>query len=312
MTKLTPQEIKRVKAMGYLYNRDSEDEFNCRVITGNGELTSEQLINIAECAKRYGCGSVALTSRMTVEMQGVKHEHIDAIHQHLAQAGLYTGGTGDKIRPVVACKGATCVFGQVNSAEIAQQIHDRFFLGYQTVSLPHKFKIAVGGCPNNCVKPDLNDIGLVGQSMPLLQEELCRDCKKCIVVDGCKIHAPHKEQGKVVFDRDVCDNCGKCIRTCYFHAVVPQKTGVKLLLGGKWGRVGKPGIPVPGIYSIPQAMDLIEKAILLYREHGYKKERFGDMMTRIGDDQVIDWVLHDDPIQRKEKILAREIEAKVS
>ena len=33
----------------------------------------------------------------------------------------------------------------------------------------------------------LNDIGLVGQSMPLLQEELCRDCKKCIVVDGCKI-----------------------------------------------------------------------------------------------------------------------------
>jgi sulfite reductase beta subunit-like hemoprotein len=23
--------------------------------------------------------------------------------------------------------------------------------------LLHKFKIALGGCPNNCVKPDLND-----------------------------------------------------------------------------------------------------------------------------------------------------------
>ena len=32
--------------------------------------------------------------------------------------------------------------------------------------LPHKFKIAVGGCPNNCVKPDLNDLGIVGQRVP--------------------------------------------------------------------------------------------------------------------------------------------------
>ena len=32
--------------------------------------------------------------------------------------------------------------------------------------LPAKFKIGVGGCPNNCVKPTLNDIGIVGAVLP--------------------------------------------------------------------------------------------------------------------------------------------------
>ena len=32
--------------------------------------------------------------------------------------------------------------------------------------LPGKFKIGVGGCPNNCVKPNLNDIGVSGTVLP--------------------------------------------------------------------------------------------------------------------------------------------------
>lgn len=35
-------------------------------------------------------------------------------------------------------------------------------MGYRQIALPHKFKIAVGGCPNNCVKHNLNDVGIVG------------------------------------------------------------------------------------------------------------------------------------------------------
>ena len=38
-----------------------------------------------------------------------------------------------------------------------------FIRAIHDVKLPHKFKIAVGGCPNNCVKPDLNDLGVIGQ-----------------------------------------------------------------------------------------------------------------------------------------------------
>lgn len=65
---------------------------------------------------------------------------------------MVTGGTGAKIRPIVACKGTTCVFGLLDSQGIAKRLHERYFEGWGNVALPHKFKIAVGGCPNNCVK----------------------------------------------------------------------------------------------------------------------------------------------------------------
>lgn len=39
-------------------------------------------------------------------------------------------------------------------------------MGWHGVTLPGMFKIGVGGCPNNCVKPDLNDVGITGTVLP--------------------------------------------------------------------------------------------------------------------------------------------------
>ena len=308
--KVKADDIKRVKALGFLHNRDTEDEFNCRVITENGSLTSEELEVIAAAARKYGNGSVAFTSRMTVEMQGVKYEGIDSLLADLGEHGLLTGGTGDKVRPIVACKGGTCVFGQVDSAEIAKKIHDRFFIGYKNVELPHKFKIAVGGCPNNCVKPDLNDLGLIGQNMPEIHEDICRGCGKCAVEANCLMHAPKVVDGKITINRDLCNSCGKCIKKCYFHCLSSKAHGVKILIGGKWGRQGRPGSELSGIYSIDEALDIIEKTILVYRENAFKKERFGDMIERIGHDKIEAMILSNDPIERKEEILASTIKPK--
>ena len=95
------------------------------------------------------------------------------------QAGLETGGTGSKVRPVVSCKGTTCQYGLIDTFALSEEIHERFYHGYRDVKLPHKFKIAVGGCPNNCVKPDLNDLGIIGQRVPQIDLEKCRGCKVC-------------------------------------------------------------------------------------------------------------------------------------
>ena len=51
--------------------------------------------------------------------------------------------------------------------------------------LPHKFKIAVGGCPNNCVKPNLNDVGIIGQRIPVVDTDMCKGCKKCAIEAVC-------------------------------------------------------------------------------------------------------------------------------
>ena len=147
-----------MKALGCLHNKGT-DNFNIRVITRNGKVTAAEQMKIAEAAEKFGSGDVVMTTRLTMEIVGVPFEKIEELRAFLAEAGLETGGTGSKVRPVVACKGTTCPVRPVGQLCLSEKIHERFYHGYASVKLPHKFKIAVGGCPNNCVKPNLNDFG---------------------------------------------------------------------------------------------------------------------------------------------------------
>ena len=147
--KLTPEQIKKVKSLGCLRDKRFEDIFNVRVITGNGKITSAEHKAVAEAAEIFGSSEITLTGRMTLEIQGVPYDKIPSLIMYLKDRGLQTGGTGAKVRPVVSCKGTTCQFGLIDTFSLNQKIHERFFVGYGDVALPHKFKIAVGGCPND-------------------------------------------------------------------------------------------------------------------------------------------------------------------
>ncbi len=301
---ISKEDIQRVKLMGFLHNRDTEN-FNCRVITGNGTLTGEQLAAVGRIAEKYGSGTCMFTTRMTVEFSGIPYESIDDVVRELAEVGLTTGGTGARVRPVTACKGTTCVFGFYDTQALGQKVHERFYEGMGNVRLPHKFKIAVGGCPNNCIKPDLNDFGIVGQHPPMFKEELCRGCKLC--EKFCRMGCMKVVDGKMTRDDDVCNNCGYCVGKCPFKAIYAEKIAYKLYIGGRWGRVTRHGTPLPGLYTEAEALDMIEKAMLLFRDWGKKGERFAAMIDRVGEDKVVEELLHGDLLARREEILAKEI-----
>ena len=59
-----------------------------------------------------------------------------------------------------------------------------------------------------------------------------------------------------------------------------------MLFRSRWGKKVKRGEPLEGLYSKEKTMEIIEKAILYYKENGEPKERFGDMITRIGFEEV--------------------------
>lgn len=301
---ISKEDIQRVKLMGFLHNRDTEN-FNCRVITGNGTLTGEQLAAVGRIAEKYGSGTCMFTTRMTVEFSGIPYESIDDVVRELAEVGLTTGGTGARVRPVTACKGTTCVFGFYDTQALGQKVHERFYEGMGNVRLPHKFKIAVGGCPNNCIKPDLNDFGIVGQHPPMFKEELCRGCKLC--EKFCRMGCMKVVDGKMTRDDDVCNNCGYCVGKCPFKAIYAEEVAYKLYIGGRWGRVTRHGTPLPGLYTETEALDMIEKAMLLFRDWGKKGERFAAMIDRVGEDKVVEELLHGDLLARREEILAKEI-----
>ena len=285
--KLSPEDIKRVKGLGFLRDKRYPDVFNARVITRNGRITTDEHRAIAEAADRFGSGQVAMTTRLTMEIQGVRYENIQPLTDFLSAYGLTTGGTGALVRPVVSCKGTTCQYGLIDTYALSEKIHERFYVGYHNMPLPHKFKIAVGGCPNNCVKPDLNDLGVVGQRVPVPDIEKCRGCKKCQIEKNCPIHAAKLGSGKISIDPDACNHCGRCKGKCPFGAVEEYREGYKILIGGRWGKKTACGRPLPRLFTTEEeVMAVIDRAILLFREEGIVGERFADTVTRLGFDYV--------------------------
>lgn len=285
--KLSPEDIKRVKGLGFLQDKRYPDVFNARVITRNGRITTDEHRAIAEAADRFGSGQVAMTTRLTMEIQGVRYENIQPLMDFLSAYGLTTGGTGALVRPVVSCKGTTCQYGLIDTYALSEKIHERFYVGYHNMPLPHKFKIAVGGCPNNCVKPDLNDLGVVGQRVPVPDTEKCRGCKKCQIEKNCPIHAAKLGSGKISIDPDACNHCGRCKGKCPFGAVEEYREGYKILIGGRWGKKTACGRPLPRLFTTEEeVMAVIDRAILLFREEGIAGERFADTVARLGFDYV--------------------------
>ena len=299
---VTPEEETRVKALGFLRDKTTADKFNGRVITRNGKITAEETRTIAEAAERFGSGEVTMTSRLTMEIQGVPFDNIEPLREYLMQAGLETGGTGSKVRPVVSCKGTTCQYGLIDTFALSEEIHERFFHGYADVKLPHKFKIAVGGCPNNCVKPDLNDLGIIGQRIPLVDMEKCRGCKICRVENNCPIKVAKVENGKIVIDENACNHCGRCIGKCPFHAFENYTNGFRVYIGGRWGKRVAQGRYLDKVFTDrEEVLSVVEKAILLFREQGITGERFADTVARLGFENVQEQLLADDLLSRKEE-----------
>ena len=301
---LHAEDIKRVKGLGFLHHKGT-NQFNARVITRNGRITTEECAAIAEAARLYGDGHMMMTTRLTIEVSGIAYDNIDAFCAHLAKAGLETGGTGKKIRPVVSCKGTTCQYGIYDTYGLSREIHERFYQGYRGVSLPHKFKIAIGGCPNNCVKPTLNDVGVIGARIPQYHAEQCRSCKKCQIETVCPVHAAQKgADGKLAIHEELCIQCGRCVGKCPFHCNDEGVSGYKVFVGGRWGKKIAHGQMLHKIFTEKQeVLDMVEKAILLFRFAGEEGERFADTIARIGFAKAEELLLGEELMQRKAEIL---------
>ena len=303
---MTNEDILRVKGLGFLRDKRTEDCFNARVITRNGKITADEVITIAEASKKFGNGEVAMTSRLTMEIQCVPFDNIEPLCAFLNERGLETGGTGPKVRPVVSCKGTSCVFGLIDTFGLSEKIHYDFYKGYHNEILPHKFKIAVGGCPNNCVKPDLNDIGIVGQCVPVYDIEKCKGCKKCAVASACPVNAVKLTDGKAEYSLTDCNNCGRCKGKCPFGAFSGYTQGYKVFIGGRWGKRVARGIPLTKIFtSEEEVLTVIESSILFFKEYGLAGERFNDTIVRMGFDEAEKIILSDELIKRKDEILAK-------
>ena len=124
-----------------------------------GVTTPAELRAIAEVADKYNVPTVKITGGQRIDLLGVKKEDLPRMWGDLTKAGFVSGHAyGKSLRTVKTCVGSEwCRFGTQDSTGLGIKL-EKMSWGSWT---PHKFKMAVSGCPRNCAEATIKDFGVV-------------------------------------------------------------------------------------------------------------------------------------------------------
>ncbi len=124
-----------------------------------GGTTPSELRIIADVAEKYNVKTVHVTGGQRIGLYGLKKEQLPKIWKDLGQAGLVSGHAyGKAMRTVKTCVGKEwCRFGTQDSTRLGVELEKLTWASWT----PHKFKLAVSGCPRNCAEATIKDFGVV-------------------------------------------------------------------------------------------------------------------------------------------------------
>lgn len=214
-----------------------------RIRVPGGHIDAKYLIMLQEIAEKYGNETLHITTRQGFEIPGIPMKHIPEVNKALQpvieglninQISPNTGYPAAGTRNVAACIGNNvCPFANYNTTTFAKKIEEAIFPN------DYHVKIALTGCPNDCIKSRMHDFGIIGMTEPQYEAYRCIGCQAC--VDNCKKRATGAlsfENYKVVRDHERCIGCGECVGKCptsawtrshekYYKLVIMGRTGKK-------------------------------------------------------------------------------------
>ncbi|MES2548588.1 MAG: (2Fe-2S)-binding protein, partial [Pseudomonadota bacterium] len=125
-----------------------------------GGLTNpRELRAIADVVEKFDAPMVKVTGGQRLDIFGIKKEDLPAVWADLNAAGMVSGHAyGKSLRTVKTCVGSEwCRFGTQDSTGLGVKIEHMTWGSW----MPHKFKIAVSGCPRNCAEATIKDFGVI-------------------------------------------------------------------------------------------------------------------------------------------------------
>jgi len=125
-----------------------------------GGLTNpRELRAIADVVEKFNAPMVKVTGGQRLDIFGIKKEDLPAVWADLNAAGMVSGHAyGKSLRTVKTCVGSEwCRFGTQDSTGLGVKIEHMTWGSW----MPHKFKIAVSGCPRNCAEATIKDFGVI-------------------------------------------------------------------------------------------------------------------------------------------------------
>jgi sulfite reductase, subunit C len=285
-----------------------------RIRVPGGHMEAKHFTILQKIAEEYGNGTVHMTTRQGFEIPGIDMRNIPKINEliqpvieglEINQVDSNTGYSASGTRNVSACVGNNvCPFGNYNTSAFAQKIEKAIFPNDRHV------KIALTGCPNDCIKSRMHDFGIIGMTEPQYDSYRCIGCEAC--VKNCKkrvVGALTFENFKVERDHSKCIGCGECVGKCptaawtrseekYFKLVIMGRTGKKNPRLAqdfiKW--VDEESI----IKIILNTYDYIEEYI--DKDAPLGKEHIGYIVDRTGYQEFKKWALKDVKLGNKAEV----------
>jgi dissimilatory sulfite reductase (desulfoviridin) alpha/beta subunit len=284
--KMTTINLNNLKAGGFIKER-GKNLFTVRLRVPGGRMPVSRLKKIAEVAEKFGGEFVHLSVLQSIELININFSDFDSVVTELGEGEQKVASCGARVRVPVACGG--CEYnpnGLVDTQRSAMEV-DRELFGSETGH--HKFKVAFSGCPFDCPKAAINDVGFIGAIRPLLDREECISCGLC--AKSCTEGAIAMDQeNKPLFNPGRCTYCGDCVKVCPTGAWKTVKRGYTVRIGGKWGRRPLIGTLYATFLPEDKVVEFIAAVLAWYRDkaEGLGRIRLGDIILREGTDSLLD------------------------
>ncbi|MFZ5467796.1 MAG: nitrite/sulfite reductase [Myxococcota bacterium] len=127
-----------------------------------GDVTSSQLLVLADLCRSYGDGQVRVTTEQDLLLRWVREEDVEAVHRQLLAIGLGLPDAGT-VSDVTSCPGAeSCKLAVTQSRGLGKLLGDFLRARPELVAAAPDVKIKISGCPNGCGLHHVAGIGFQG------------------------------------------------------------------------------------------------------------------------------------------------------
>jgi dissimilatory sulfite reductase (desulfoviridin) alpha/beta subunit len=243
-----------------------------------------QLRAIKTVSSKYGSGKVHLSPRHNLEIPEIKNRHLDETLEQLYVAGLFPGGAGTSVRNIF-----TCPDWCSQSLRSTQEVGRMVSMNFGDRDMPNKVTVSFAGCANGCSRPHNSDIGIIAVAEVAAASRECpAGCCDCAA--ACPLQAiVATGNGNVRLDERICNSCGKCVSVCPAEILHVERTGFRVLIGGKEGATIAFGSEIADFASEFELLGIIERVLQNYQDKAAmrpqsrkKKERLAEVIERLG------------------------------
>ncbi|NDL66613.1 sulfite reductase subunit C [Anaerotalea alkaliphila] len=270
----------------------TRDKTCLRIRVPGGHLETRFFPLIQSIADDYGNGTVHLTTRQGFEVPDIDFDKMQDINAKIrplieslgldmaiGENGYPAAGT----RNISACIGnRVCPFANDDTTRVADNLEKAVY--------PHDFhfKIAVTGCPNDCIKAHMQDFGIICVTEPQYDPSRCITCEACS--DNCRkkvTGALSVRDFNIERDHEKCIGCGECILKCPTGAWTRgDKKLYRMVIMGRTGkknpRIAMPFLKWADEETITQVIQNTYRFVDNYIDRSLAKEHIGYIVDRMG------------------------------